>query len=159
MRELLLGLLVVTSCPLVRGAEIYPAVDSTAIDVTMVSVPQAVLPNPAADPVKTPRKPGKPSQLPRNAKTDPRKVTELPRTPEAVQVTAGDRFSFDPVPQAHAESVAGRLAIVADLIRRHGRAYDYRALTTQELETIRGELDRADGAGPPPETEADSNDH
>lgn len=47
---------------------------------------------------------------------------------------------FDPVPSQHRDSIAARLRIVETLIREHGRAYDYRTLTTQELQALKAEL-------------------
>lgn len=47
---------------------------------------------------------------------------------------------FEPIPDRHVESIAGRLQLVERLIREFGRAYDYRTHTTRELERILVEL-------------------
>lgn len=57
--------------------------------------------------------------------------------------------NYDTVIPQGADSVAGRLAIVEDLILRHHRAYDYRIHTTSELRQILDELDRHGDALPP----------
>jgi hypothetical protein len=49
--------------------------------------------------------------------------------------------SFDPVPQDQAELIARRLQLIDQLIRRHGRAYDYRTLTVRQLESILARLE------------------
>lgn len=51
--------------------------------------------------------------------------------------------TFDPVPSDHIESIAGRLLIVEEILRKYGRAYDYRSHTTNELQRILTKLDRA----------------
>ena len=48
---------------------------------------------------------------------------------------------FDVVPQGHQDSIAGRLQIVEKLVLEYGRAYDYRAFTTDELSKILFDLD------------------
>ena len=155
MSRILIVLTAIALLPVAHSAETYSAIEPGAIDVTMVAVPQSVTPTLDGEPVrpKAARKATKPRTLPRAAKTSPDKVKELPPTPEPVAVVSGNRFGFDPVPEAHAESVARRLTIVGELIRRHGRAYDYRGLTTQELEELRDELDRASGTLPSGDTD------
>jgi hypothetical protein len=48
---------------------------------------------------------------------------------------------FDNVPENQRAGIAKRLELVADLIKRHGRAYDYRQHTLKELRSIISELD------------------
>jgi hypothetical protein len=48
---------------------------------------------------------------------------------------------FDPVPQPQRDGIARRLGLVEEILRKHGRAYDYRSLTVRDLETILAELD------------------
>jgi hypothetical protein len=49
--------------------------------------------------------------------------------------------AFDRVPLTQADGIARRLRLVEDIMRRHGRAYDYRSLTVHDLEMILAELD------------------
>jgi hypothetical protein len=66
--------------------------------------------------------------------------------PPAVS-TRWQTATFDSVPQAQADGVAKRLKLVEEIVRRYGRAYDYRSLTSKDLELILAELDaKADGA-------------
>jgi len=57
--------------------------------------------------------------------------------------TRSESQSFDPVPPAQAESIAQRLKLVEILIRKYGRAYDYRMHTLRDLESILMQLDAA----------------
>lgn len=57
----------------------------------------------------------------------------------AVQKT-DKRVSYDPIASEHRDSIANRLKLVEILVREYGRAYDYRVLTTQELEAIVADL-------------------
>ena len=48
---------------------------------------------------------------------------------------------FELVPANQAEPIIHRLKIVEELIRKHGRAYDYRMHTIKELQSILSQLD------------------
>jgi hypothetical protein len=50
--------------------------------------------------------------------------------------------NYDPVPSDQAKSIARRLSIVRELLIKHGRAYDYRSMTTKQLLEIRERLNR-----------------
>lgn len=74
-------------------------------------------------------------------------VQALP-TPAAVAAngTAPDKLpdsglSYDPVPSDQINALGRRLQLVDALIRRHGRAYDYRTHTVRDLELILAKLD------------------
>lgn len=43
---------------------------------------------------------------------------------------------YDPVPADQVDALSKRLKLVEELIRKHGRAYDYRTLTIKELEAL-----------------------
>lgn len=60
----------------------------------------------------------------------------------------GKSSSFDIVPPDQKGPILNRLILVEKLIREHGRAYDYRAYTTQELEQFLNTIQ--DPALPPP---------
>ncbi|MEK6579413.1 MAG: hypothetical protein AABZ55_09330 [Bdellovibrionota bacterium] len=49
--------------------------------------------------------------------------------------------SFDPVPGEQRELIARRLKIVEELLKKYGRAYDYRVYTAHELEMIIKDLE------------------
>lgn len=48
--------------------------------------------------------------------------------------------SFETVTPSQIDSIAGRLKIVEEILRISGRAYDYRTLTTSQLEEILSSL-------------------
>ena len=52
---------------------------------------------------------------------------------------------FDQVPAEQVEGIANRLKLIDTLLRKYGRAYDYRTHTFKELEKILAQLE-----GPPP---------
>ncbi|MCC7442336.1 MAG: hypothetical protein IT285_11925 [Bdellovibrionales bacterium] len=54
-----------------------------------------------------------------------------------------EKGRFDAVPSDQVRSLLGRLQIVAQLMSRHGRAYDYRNHTTAELAHLLRQLDAA----------------
>ncbi|MCM0604602.1 MAG: hypothetical protein KA715_00770 [Xanthomonadaceae bacterium] len=49
---------------------------------------------------------------------------------------------FDSVPQSQIESVAARLKLVEQILRKHKRAYDYRSNTSVELQAVQIYLDK-----------------
>ncbi|MGZ3689387.1 MAG: hypothetical protein ACXWP5_02850 [Bdellovibrionota bacterium] len=57
---------------------------------------------------------------------------------------------FDPVPTAQVAPIASRLKIVDAILRKYGRAYDYRTHTFRELQEILEHLDMAAAAPPTP---------
>ncbi len=48
---------------------------------------------------------------------------------------------FDAVPNGQAEPLIRRLRLTEELVSKYGRAYDYRAMTVTELQTILAQLD------------------
>ncbi|HTL13450.1 MAG TPA: hypothetical protein VL588_13235, partial [Bdellovibrionota bacterium] len=50
---------------------------------------------------------------------------------------------YDPVPSDQVGPLVNRLELVAQLMARYGRAYDYRIYTTRELQEILGGLERS----------------
>jgi hypothetical protein len=48
---------------------------------------------------------------------------------------------FDKVPPPQTDGISRRLHLVDEILRRYGRAYDYRTLTVKDLEMIQSELD------------------
>lgn len=56
---------------------------------------------------------------------------------------ADPKINFDQVPAGQAESVAQRLKYVEIIIRKYGRAYDYRTMTLRDLQAVLGQLDAA----------------
>jgi hypothetical protein len=48
---------------------------------------------------------------------------------------------FDAVPQSQADGISKRLGLVEEILRKYGRAYDYRTLTIKDLQAILADLD------------------
>jgi hypothetical protein len=48
---------------------------------------------------------------------------------------------YDRVPTTQTDGISYRLRLVEEILRKHGRAYDYRSLTVKDLELILAELD------------------
>ena len=48
---------------------------------------------------------------------------------------------FDSVPEKSRDSLATRLTLIQELIKKYGRAYDYRIHTTAQLKKVRDLLD------------------
>ena len=75
-------------------------------------------------------------------------ISYSPPAPHRVQAAASPAkpalmATFDTVPADQAESISRRLALVEVLIRKYGRAYDYRSHTLHELQSILEQLDNA----------------
>ena len=51
--------------------------------------------------------------------------------------------NFDPVPPTRVDSILKRVKLVETLLKKYGRAYDYRTVTTQDLEKILAQLESA----------------
>lgn len=51
--------------------------------------------------------------------------------------------SFDAVPEDQVQPLLRRLKLVEALIQKHARAYDYRVITSKELEVILNSLERS----------------
>lgn len=65
-----------------------------------------------------------------------------PSAPAQCEAPRPSRGSaFDPVPEQSTDSIAKRLRVVGTLIRKYGRAYDYRTHTLGELLQILTQLD------------------
>jgi hypothetical protein len=62
---------------------------------------------------------------------------------EVIIKTSEEKGAYTPVPSDQRDSIANRLKLVEQLLRRHGRAYDYRIHTTQDLSQLLTKLDQA----------------
>jgi hypothetical protein len=120
--------------------EQYPAIDPA---VVLEATPAVQHPKLAAPKVATP------------TVSQPPVVAQLAQAPQA------PTKKFDAVPSQHVESIALRLQLVEQILRKHGRAYDYRVHSTRELRGILKALDQS--AAPQPEeiplTEESSDDN
>lgn len=65
-----------------------------------------------------------------------------PAPPVNEPVTPIKLNEFDSVPQSQIESVAARLKIIEQILRKHKRAYDYRSNTSAELQAVQIYLDK-----------------
>jgi hypothetical protein len=73
-------------------------------------------------------------------------LTVTPKTPSLVldpPIKEIPAVAFDPVPQSQRIILGERVRVAELLVRRYGRAYDYRNLTTRELKSILKNLDAA----------------
>jgi hypothetical protein len=61
--------------------------------------------------------------------------------PNQAAPAAAAGAAYDPVPSDQVDGMGRRLKLVEELIRRHGRAYDYRVHTVRELESVLAKLD------------------
>lgn len=52
-----------------------------------------------------------------------------------------ENYIFESVPPEQIEGISQRLKLIDQLLRKYGRAYDYRIHTIKELENILSELD------------------
>jgi hypothetical protein len=67
-------------------------------------------------------------------------------SPELVGKVKTATYTYDPVPSEQANAIAKRLQIVEILLRKYGRAYDYRIHTYKDLKKVLAELDRNSAA-------------
>jgi uncharacterized protein YkwD len=74
----------------------------------------------------------------KSAPTSPLKASATAPTHSEVLIEKG---KFDHVPSDQVDSIARRLKLVEVLLRKYGRAYDYRIHTLSELETILANLE------------------
>ena len=70
-----------------------------------------------------------------------KEMETLKNTKTAPTTATEPKVIFDNVPDHQKSGVIKRLELVAELIKRHGRAYDYRQHTLKELRSIIAELD------------------
>lgn len=72
-------------------------------------------------------------------------IETVPAIPSAKPVAAATArlatASFDTVPAGQSDAILQRLKIVENLVRKYGRAYDYRAHTLKELQLIQSTLE------------------
>lgn len=74
-------------------------------------------------------------------------VTVVPTAPvpqlsaPAPKAPVQKNSSYDPVPSDQVNPVVRRLRLVEEIVRKHQRAYDYRMLTTRDLESILASLE------------------
>ncbi len=65
----------------------------------------------------------------------------LPAAPAVLPRTEPPSTAYDPVPSDQVSALLKRLEITKKLVSIHGRAYDYRAMTTQQLENALTQLE------------------
>lgn len=69
--------------------------------------------------------------------------------------TAAPKPLFEQVPAEHVESIAGRIKLVEQILRDYGRAYDYRVMTTRQLQAVLDRLDEQSKAEPDAESSSE----
>ena len=65
-----------------------------------------------------------------------------PSKEPAVAKTEAPKPGFDAIPEGYSDTIAERLKLIEKLIRDYGRAYDYRSLTSTQLQSILSELEQ-----------------
>jgi hypothetical protein len=78
---------------------------------------------------------------------------QTPQTGATLFQTPAEKAKFEPVPPDQVDSIARRLKLVENLLRKHGRAYDYRIHTLKELESIQASLEPSPTTTEPPADE------
>ncbi len=66
---------------------------------------------------------------------------EVKKTAQAAELSPK---KFDAVPNARISEIAERLKYANDILKRYGRAYDYRSTTLKELKTVLAMLEKAE---------------
>jgi hypothetical protein len=134
-----------------RTLPTYPATEDTPSEEVISSAPgyqgQQVAPqmNSAQESDAIP--PPAPMNEPKAVSLAPTPPAPPARTYAPLPTTNSKTFStssptrFDAVPSAQAEPLLRRLRLTEELISKYGRAYDYRALTVTELQTILAQLE------------------
>ena len=69
-------------------------------------------------------------------------VAKEPAAPAPPPNVLPETLGYYPVPTGYADSIAARLKLTEKLIRDFNRAYDYRALTTNQLQEILSRLEQ-----------------
>jgi hypothetical protein len=136
-----------------KAPEVYAATDVNEIQAGTA----------AALPVEDDTAPLLSSQNVQVQEAAPQKKTAAPKqkqkTPRAVASAASAKankpvavtakaVAFDVVPADQSNAILERLKIVEELIRKYGRAYDYRTHTLKELQLIQGTLESTSAARP-----------
>ena len=70
-----------------------------------------------------------PAMMPATTKTPPPSITAATK--------------FDPVPPTRVDSILKRVKLVETILKKYGRAYDYRTVSSQDLEKILAQLESA----------------
>ena len=82
------------------------------------------------------------------------KVTASPSPAPAEETAATEATektpAYDSVPSDQTDSIIKRLQLTEELVRKYGRAYDYRTHTTQSLQAILSDLKKVPSTGPLP---------
>lgn len=74
--------------------------------------------------------------------TYPAVIDDSPSQPRPTRIQQKiEKTSYESVPPEQIEGISQRLKLIDQLLRKYGRAYDYRIHTIKELETILSELD------------------
>lgn len=82
----------------------------------------------------------KPSNPPKASRSAPEVYAATEEGSAAPRETP-NTTAFDVVPSDQTDALIKRLKLVETLIKRYGRAYDYRVLTTKDLEGLLAKLE------------------
>ncbi|MBN19656.1 MAG: hypothetical protein CL678_00105 [Bdellovibrionaceae bacterium] len=170
----LILLIFITNASISYGAigETYSATDSSSVHLEMTTTPipvesqniskqleQELLPQTHASKPLRSKKKGVKTQISKKKKFT---LTQKKPTPKRHQVSptihkntpiyrdlAPKRYQFDVVPLQHVDSIVVRLEWVKKLLKKHGRAYDYRIHKLSELKKIYHDLEQQNLPLPP----------
>lgn len=122
--------------------ETYAAMDSDPNALPADPELSARTPSPIEKRIKPMRRGGEAEIRRAERRAEPRQeIREAPHKPVAAP-------AFDPVPSDQIPGLTHRLKLVEALIRRHGRAYDYRVHTVKTLETVLARLEASTAEQP-----------
>jgi hypothetical protein len=113
-----------------RSLEVYSSIDDSDGGVADASLFAPVLPGSLGTPV----------HIVQVAHSKPSHAKKASASHDAAPLI------YDNVPADQVDPIITRLRLVGQLILRYGRAYDYRTMTVQELETILHRLDANEAA-------------
>jgi hypothetical protein len=113
----------------VADSEDFEEVEGTVLDTDPAAMPQAPGASAQAHAVRAAR-PAAPAAAPVEDSRQPNEPASL-----------ADSFPYDPVPAAEVSSIRQRVHLVDLLLRKYGRAYDYRTHPVRELKAVLADLD------------------
>jgi len=115
--------------------EVYPAMEEVVIDEGEVTEIEGMRATPSTS-ISSLDAQAKTKALEERMALLERKIaTPSAEAPKPAVARASSAEEFYVVPAGKADQLAGRLKLVEAILRESGRAYDYRTLTTRQLET------------------------
>lgn len=123
------------------GSEMQPGFAMPVESETGANLEAAPAPAPVAAPKKAKARATASAASAPVIDTAPAIPTAKAVAPVAVKSAPQSSQSFDAVPASQKDAILERLTIVENLVRKYGRAYDYRTHTLKELQLIQSTLE------------------